>query len=91
MTMAHNAMNHDAQHVFNILSRKYSVINNGINSFMDNGSAKLEKGDSIILIDAPNMSFSMDISYVTKELDRSFNASEANQERQHQQSEQSNF
>lgn len=91
MTMVHNAMNHDAENVFNILSRKYSVISNNIDSFMDNGSARLSEGDSIIVVEAPGMSFSMDISYVTKELDRSFNASEADQKRQHQKSEQNSF
>lgn len=48
------------------LSEKYKTVSNNIDLFMGNGSAKLEKGDSWVMIEAPHLSFQMDVMYATK-------------------------
>lgn len=50
------------------LSTKYSVVDNRIDSFMDKGYARLAKGDSLVEIDAPHLSFTMEVRYLTKQL-----------------------
>lgn len=48
------------------LAKKYTPVSKNIDSFMGNGSAKLEKGDSLVMIEAPHLSFTMDVVYATK-------------------------
>lgn len=50
------------------LSTKYQVVDNKIDTFMNNGYARLEKGDSLIEIEAPHLSFQMEVRYLTKKL-----------------------
>lgn len=50
------------------LSGKYKPVNNRIDSFMNYGYARLEKGDSLVEIDAPHLSFDMEVRYLTKRL-----------------------
>ncbi len=52
--------------IFKTLSTKYKVVSNRIDSFMKYGSARLEKGASVVDIDAPHLSFSMEVRYMTK-------------------------
>lgn len=68
-------MNKDPKNMFKLLSTKYKVVSNHIDTFMNNGTARLEKGNSFIDIDAPHMSFEMKVSYVTKTLNAAFNKS----------------
>lgn len=52
--------------VYKTLSGKYKTVSNKIDSFMNYGSARLVKGDSFIEIDAPHLSLSMEVRYLTK-------------------------
>lgn len=49
------------------LSEKYKPVSKNVDEFMGYGSAKLEKGDSLIILEAPHLSFAMDVVYATKE------------------------
>lgn len=71
-------MNKDPKGTFKILSGKYRPVSNNIDSFMNNGSARLERGDSLIEIEAPHLSFSMDVTYITKRLKSVFNKTTSN-------------
>lgn len=51
---------------YKTLSIKYSVKENKINTFMDYGYARFSKGNSVIELDAPHMSFDMEVRYLTK-------------------------
>jgi hypothetical protein len=55
------------------LTGKYKLISSRIDTFMNNGSARYEKGDSYIDINAPHMSFDMEVTYATKTLMNAFN------------------
>lgn len=59
------------------LSTKYSVTDNRIDSFMDKGYARLKKGDSLVEIDAPHLSFTMEVRYLTNQLMADFQAKSA--------------
>ncbi len=50
------------------LSEKYQVVDNRIDAFMNNGYARLGKGESLIEIDAPHLSFTMEVRYLTQKL-----------------------
>lgn len=50
------------------LSEKYQVVDNRIDAFMNNGYARLGKGGSLIEIDAPHLSFTMEVRYLTQKL-----------------------
>ena len=63
----------DPKSMFRLLSGKYKVKTNRIDNFMNNGYARLDKGDSIIEIDAPHMSFDMEIRYVANSLMKLYN------------------
>lgn len=54
--------------VFAKLSGKYKVVENRIDKFMNYGSAKLEKGETTIVIEAAHLSFKMSVNYLTKQL-----------------------
>lgn len=62
------AMPKDPKDMLEKLSGKYSVVDNRIDTFMNNGYARLEKGDSFVEIDAPHLDFSMEVRYLTKQL-----------------------
>lgn len=55
----------DPRSMMNRLSSKYTPVSNRINNFMNHGYAQLKKGDSIIEIDSPHLSFTMDVRYLT--------------------------
>ena len=56
----------DPVRIFKMLSNKYKVVSNKIDSFMNFGSARLEKGASVVEINAPHLSFAMEVRYLTK-------------------------
>lgn len=56
----------DTKGTYSKLSSKYKPIENRIDQFMGYGTAKLEKGDSWVIVDAPHLSFVMDVLYTTK-------------------------
>ena len=62
MTMPKNV--NDA---YSKLSQKYTPVSNNIDEFMGNGSAKLQKGDTFVVIEAAHLSFEMSVVYATKE------------------------
>lgn len=51
---------------------KYKPISNKIDNFMNYGYARYRKGDSFIEIDAPHLSFEMEVRYLTKSLADTF-------------------
>ncbi|PUE07144.1 hypothetical protein B9Z51_14855 [Limnohabitans sp. T6-5] len=53
-------------------SGKYKVINNKVDNFMNYGSAQFSKGDTVIDIDAPHLSFVMEVRYLSKRLRDAF-------------------
>ncbi|MEW6022513.1 MAG: hypothetical protein AB1807_10270 [Pseudomonadota bacterium] len=55
-----------------LFSGKYKLVSNKVDDFMNYGSARYEKGDTYIDINAPHMSFDMTVTYATKALMKSF-------------------
>jgi hypothetical protein len=53
------------------LSAKYKLVNSVV-PFVGNASAKLKQGDSIIKLDAPHLSFEMQVLYLTDSLNQAF-------------------
>ena len=53
-------------------SGKYKVINNKVDNFMNYGTAQFSKGDTVIEIDAPHLSFAMEVRYMSKRLRDAF-------------------
>lgn len=72
-------MNKDPKGIYKTLSQKYKTETNRIDEFMNKGYAKLSKGNSFIEIDAPHMSFSMEVRYVTKGLMDSYSNTVSNE------------
>jgi len=72
----------DAKGMLESLSGKYQVVDNKIDNFMNYGYALLGKGDSLVEIDSPHMSFAMEIRYLTKKLLADFKQQSSNQETQ---------
>ena len=70
-------MDKDPKGLYKTLSAKYKPVSNKINNFMNNGSARLEKGDSVILIEAPHLDFTMEVDYLTRSLFASWQQSTA--------------
>lgn len=53
-------------------SGKYKLVSNRVDSFMNNGTAQFTKGDTVIDIDAPHLSFDMEVRYLSKRLREAF-------------------
>jgi len=62
------------------LAKKYKPVMNKIDNFMNNGYARLSKGDSFIELDAPHLSFEMEVRYLTKKLMADFKQKSAGNE-----------
>lgn len=75
----------DPRDVYGKLSGKYTTVENHIDEFMNKGSARLEKGDSWVEIEAPHLSFTMDVLYMTKKLKSDFERQSAEAETRKQQ------
>lgn len=69
-----------AKDTFATLSKKYQTVDNKIDNFMNYGYARLSKGESLIEIDSPHLSFTMEVRYLTKQLMTDFNQQSAEQE-----------
>lgn len=74
----------DPAGTFKMLSGKYKPVTNKIDGFMNNGYAKLKKGNSFIEIDAPHMSFTMEVRYLTNDFMSSYlkSVNDENKEKQ---------
>lgn len=59
-------MNKDPVSAVKTLQKKYKMTSNRVDSFMNNGNAEFVKGDSIIQLVAPHLSFQQHILYATK-------------------------
>lgn len=75
----------DPRGIYGKLSGKYKSVENRIDEFMNKGSARLEKGDSWVEIEAPHLSFTMDVLYETKKLKSDFERQSAEAETRKQQ------
>ncbi len=69
------------------LSEKYTPVSNNIDQFMDYGSAKLQKGDSFVIVEADHLSFAMSVVYATKDFLSTVehNTAEANAKKEQEQ------
>lgn len=76
--------------VFKALSAKYKVVNQE-RPFVGNQYAKLKSQDSIIEIDAPHMSFEMEVRYIRDDLMKKFSAQSAAEEQAKKKKEASKF
>lgn len=66
------SMPKDPKSLAKTFAGKYQTVSNRIDSFMNNGYAKFQKGGTVIEIDAPHLSFEMEVRYVTKKLMAAF-------------------
>ncbi len=57
----------DPKGMFELLRKKYSVESDRIDRFMNKGTARLRKGHSWVEIDAPHLSFEMEVRYLDKD------------------------
>jgi len=62
----------DPKSLVAMFSGKYKLVNNRVDNFMNNGSAVFTKGDTVIDIDAPHLSFDMEVRYLSKRLREAF-------------------
>ncbi|KQZ52561.1 hypothetical protein ASD92_18755 [Massilia sp. Root1485] len=67
------------------LSSKYVTVSNKVDSFMGYGYARLQKGDSVVEIDSPHLSFTMEVRYLSKKLFADFARMIAEEEAKKQQ------
>ena len=74
----------DPKGAFPLLRQKYRVVENHIDGFLNRGTARLEKGDSWIEIDAPHLSFEMEIRYLSKAFQAAYEKRTAERERDEQ-------
>ena len=51
---------------------KYKLVDNQVDTFLDKGYARYSRGDSVIEIDAPHLSFTMEVRYLTRQLQADF-------------------
>jgi hypothetical protein len=58
---------------FNTLVGKYQVVDKKINEFMNYGTARLSKGESIVLLEADHLANQFGVVYTLKSLDEAFN------------------
>lgn len=73
-------MQKNVKETYATLSKKYKPVQNKIDNFMGYGYARLMKGDSFVEIDAPHLSFEMEVRYLTKRLMADFNRQSASDE-----------
>lgn len=62
------SMSKDPKSLTKSFSEKYQVITNQIDGFLNYGYAKYQKGESFIEINAPHLSFEMEVRYLSKKL-----------------------
>lgn len=66
------SMQKDPKSLAKTFAGKYQTVSNRIDNFMNYGYAKFQKGDSVIEIDSPHLSFEMEVRYVTKKFMASY-------------------
>lgn len=66
------AMPKDPKSLVKTFSGKYKLVNNKVDNFMNYGSAQFSKGDTVIDIDAPHLSFDMEVRYLSNRLRDAF-------------------
>lgn len=66
------SMPKDPKSLAKTFSGKYQVVSNRIDNFMNYGYAQFQKGDTVIEINAPHLSFEMEVRYITKKLMKAF-------------------
>jgi hypothetical protein len=62
----------DPKSLVKTFSSKYKLVNNKVDGFMNFGTAQFAKGDTVIDIDAPHLSFDMEVRYLSKRLRDAF-------------------
>lgn len=70
----------DPKGAFPLLRQKYRVVESHIDTFLNRGTARLEKGDSWIEIEAPHLSFEMEIRYLSKAFQAEYEKQKAQRE-----------
>lgn len=75
-------------YLLNGLGNKYQVVSKQI-PHVGNKSAKLVNGNTEILLDAPHMSFEMEMNYINKDLWKSYKVQSNNEQQQKQKNEHS--
>lgn len=60
------------------LSAKYALVSSEV-PFVGNASAKLKQGDSVIELNAPHLSFTMEVLYLTRSLKQAFQQQSSNE------------
>ncbi len=60
------------------LSAKYKLVSSEV-PFVGNASAKLKLGDSVVELNAPHMSFTMEVLYLTNSLKQAFQQQSSNE------------
>ena len=66
------------------LGKKYKLVAKDYESFLDYGTFRFEKGDSIVMVNSPHLSFEMTVIYATQELYEANKKKLADDERQSQ-------
>ena len=66
------SMPKDPKSLVKNFSGKYKLVNNKVDSFMNYGTAQFTKGDTVIDIGAPHLSFDMGVRYLSKRLRDAF-------------------
>lgn len=68
-------MNKDPVSTMKSLQKKYKMTSNRVDSFMNKGNADFVKGDSVIKLEAPHLSFTQTVTYLTNNLWASYTSS----------------
>lgn len=74
-------------HLLNTLGDKYQLVSKNI-PFVGDKTAKLVDGNTEIILDAPHMSFKMEMNYITKDLLAAYNIQSNHEEKQKNKEEQ---
>jgi hypothetical protein len=91
MTLPKGGMRSEGvQRMVRLLGEKYKLVRKEI-PFVGNAYARFKQGNSTILLDAPHMSFSMDVSYLSDALLARLNQRSAEETQQKQKKQQSQF
>lgn len=75
-------------YLLNNLSQKYKLISKKV-LFVGDKSAKFIDGNTDITLDAPHMSFTMDMNYINKDLWKSYKNKSSNEQKEKEQAERS--
>jgi hypothetical protein len=68
---------------FEKLSKKYALVSKQI-PFVGDCKARFQQGGSVVVLDAPHMSFEMTLMYLTNELERAFKTRSSSESARHE-------